>query len=202
MERLKSLKPYLFTAYYDWLIDNKITPHLLVDAKMPGVRVPVEYVNDGRIILSLLPSAIADYQCISKGISFKARFKGKSEDIFIPFLAMEQLIALESGSALPIGSVLEQLDLAPDDEVYPDEASESPMFKLDDEDGADDDKIPADIKTSEATKIEATTPAKEENKPAFSSVRTWDDHCKFLPIPQSEIEKTEGEFKLVQNPGY
>ena len=182
MERLKSLKPYLFTAYYDWLIDNKITPHLLVDAKMPGVRVPVEYVNDGRIILSLLPSAIADYQCLSKGISLKARFKGKSEDIFIPFHAMEQLIALESGSALPIGSVLEQLDLAPDDEVYPDEASESPMFKLDDEDGADDeevssevlaedDKIPSDIKTSEATKIEATTPAKEENKPAFSFVK-------------------------------
>lgn len=91
---------------------------------------------------------------------------------------MEQLIALESGSALPIGSVLEQLDLAPDDEVYPDEASESPMFKLDDEDGADDeevssedDKIPVDIKTSEATKIDATTPAKEENKPAFSFVK-------------------------------
>lgn len=38
-------------------------------------------------------------------------------------------------------------------------------------DGADDDKIPADIKTSEATKIEATTPAKEENKPAFSFVK-------------------------------
>ena len=182
MERLKSLKPYLFTAYYDWLIDNKITPHLLVDAKMPGVRVPVEYVKDGRIILSLLPSAIADYQCLSKGISFKARFKGKSEDIYIPFHAMEQLIALESGSALPIGSALEQLDLAPDDEVYPDEAQETPMFKLDDEaetedeevlsdDSAEDDKAPTDIKTSDATKIEATTPEKEENKPAFSFVK-------------------------------
>lgn len=182
MERLKSLKPYLFTAYYDWLIDNKITPHLLVDAKMPGVRVPVEYVKDGRIILSLLPSAIADYQCLSKGISFKARFKGKSEDIYIPFHAMEQLIALESGSALPIGSALEQLDLAPDDEVYPDEAQETPMFKLDDEDetedeeflsndSAEEDKAPTDIKTSDATKIETTTPAKEENKPAFSFVK-------------------------------
>lgn len=182
MERLKSLKPYLFTAYYDWLIDNKITPHLLVDAKMPGVRVPVEYVKDGRIILSLLPSAIADYQCLSKGISFKARFKGKSEDIYIPFHAMEQLIALESGSALPIGSALEQLDLAPDDEVYPDEAQETPMFKLDDEDeaeyeevlsddSAEEDKAPTDIKTSDATKIETTTPTKEENKPAFSFVK-------------------------------
>ncbi len=75
----------------------------------------------------------------------EARFKGKSEDIFIPFHAMEQLIALESGSALPIGSVLEQLDLAPDDEVYPDEASESPMFKLDDEDGADDEEVSSEV---------------------------------------------------------
>lgn len=41
-----------------------------------------------------------------------------------------------------------------------------------------------------------------ENKPAFSSIRTWDDHCKYLPIPQTEIEKTEGEFKLKQNTGY
>ena len=41
-----------------------------------------------------------------------------------------------------------------------------------------------------------------ENKPAFSSVRTWDAHSKYLPIPQSEIEKTEGEFKLKQNTGY
>jgi len=41
-----------------------------------------------------------------------------------------------------------------------------------------------------------------ENIPAFSSVRTWDAHCKYLPIPESEIQKTEGEYKLVQNDGY
>jgi starch-binding outer membrane protein, SusD/RagB family len=41
-----------------------------------------------------------------------------------------------------------------------------------------------------------------ENIPAFSSIRTWDDHCKYLPIPQSDIDKTSGEFLLVQNPGY
>ncbi|NDV94562.1 RagB/SusD family nutrient uptake outer membrane protein [Dysgonomonas sp. 521] len=33
--------------------------------------------------------------------------------------------------------------------------------------------------------------------------RVWDDTRKFLPISQSEIDKTEGsEFPLVQNPGY
>ncbi len=41
-----------------------------------------------------------------------------------------------------------------------------------------------------------------ENIPAFSSVRTWQPTDKYLPIPESEILKTEGEFKLKQNDGY
>ncbi len=41
-----------------------------------------------------------------------------------------------------------------------------------------------------------------ENVPAYSSERTWNKNWKYLPIPQSEIDKTEGEFKLVQNDGY
>ncbi|WP_075602664.1 RagB/SusD family nutrient uptake outer membrane protein [Saccharicrinis aurantiacus] len=41
-----------------------------------------------------------------------------------------------------------------------------------------------------------------ENIPDFSSERTWDDTRKWFPIPQPEIDKTEGEFKLVQNDGY
>ena len=33
--------------------------------------------------------------------------------------------------------------------------------------------------------------------------RTWNDNFKYLPIPQSEMEKTTGtEFALTQNPGY
>jgi len=41
-----------------------------------------------------------------------------------------------------------------------------------------------------------------ESIPAFSTTRTWKDTDKLLPIPQSEIEKTDGAYKLVQNPGY
>jgi len=41
-----------------------------------------------------------------------------------------------------------------------------------------------------------------ESIPEFSSERTWEDYKKYLPIPQSEIDKTEGEFKLQQNTGY
>ncbi len=41
-----------------------------------------------------------------------------------------------------------------------------------------------------------------ESIPDYSSERTWSDDMKYMPIPQSEIDKTEGEFKLVQNSGY
>ncbi|MGQ1947115.1 RagB/SusD family nutrient uptake outer membrane protein [Geofilum sp. OHC36d9] len=41
-----------------------------------------------------------------------------------------------------------------------------------------------------------------EDNAAFSSTRTWSDYMKYLPIPVAEIDKTEGEYKLVQNPGY
>lgn len=41
-----------------------------------------------------------------------------------------------------------------------------------------------------------------EDNSEFNSTRTWEDYKKYLPIPLSEIEKTEGEFKLEQNPGY
>ncbi len=42
-----------------------------------------------------------------------------------------------------------------------------------------------------------------ENIPAKNSVRTWKPESKYLPIPQSEIDKTKGtEFELIQNPGY
>jgi hypothetical protein len=42
-----------------------------------------------------------------------------------------------------------------------------------------------------------------ENLTEFNSVRSWNDNFKYLPIPQSEIDKTAGtEFALEQNPGY
>lgn len=41
-----------------------------------------------------------------------------------------------------------------------------------------------------------------ENLDEYSSVRTWEDYKKYLPIPQSEIDRTFGEFKLEQNAGY
>ena len=119
-DKLSSTKPFMFNAYYEWMIKNEITPHLLVDASVKGVKVPLDFVKDDCIILSLKPTAISEFQCLERGISFKARFKGVSEDIYIPYKAMEELIAIETNCSLPIGKALEQLELSPqaDEEIY------------------------------------------------------------------------------------
>lgn len=174
MQRLSSLKPFLFNAYYSWLLDNDITPHLLIDATIPKVKVPMDYVKNGNIILSLSPTAIGDFQTLPRGISFKARFKGVAEDIFVPYIAMEQLIALETGSALPIGKALEQLDLSPepeDGDIYPDEGldSEGPDFELDDgEESSETKEASSAEQKTEKTEIRSNSePSKE---PGFSFV--------------------------------
>ena len=33
-------RPYLLRALYEWIGDNDMTPHILVDAGFPGVDVP------------------------------------------------------------------------------------------------------------------------------------------------------------------
>ena len=35
-----------------------MTPHLLVDAQAPQVLVPTQFVQDGRIVLNIGPSAV------------------------------------------------------------------------------------------------------------------------------------------------
>ena len=37
---MTSHRPYLLRALYEWIADNGMTPHILVDARQPGVRVP------------------------------------------------------------------------------------------------------------------------------------------------------------------
>src|SRR5690606_37176201 len=52
-------RPYLLRALYEWIADNGLTPHLLVDATRPSVQVPTHAVNDGRIVLNVATRAVA-----------------------------------------------------------------------------------------------------------------------------------------------
>ena len=33
-------KPYLIRAFYEWIVDNNLTPYLVVNASVQGCKVP------------------------------------------------------------------------------------------------------------------------------------------------------------------
>lgn len=97
---MKPLRPYLYHAYYQWIIDNDQTPYLLVNADYPMVDVPQEYVREGKIILNISPRSIGQYVVDEEGISFSARFNGMLRSLYVPFGAAEAVYAQETGDGV------------------------------------------------------------------------------------------------------
>ena len=54
---MTSRRPYILRALYEWIVDNNLTPHLLVNAMHGRVEVPQDYVKDGQIVLNIAPNA-------------------------------------------------------------------------------------------------------------------------------------------------
>lgn len=93
-------RPYLIRALYEWVVDNKWTPHLLVDALKPGVRVPEVYVHEGKIVLNVAPQAIANLELGNDWVSFDARFSGVLHRIRIPVKSINSIYAAENGRGM------------------------------------------------------------------------------------------------------
>lgn len=97
---MKPLRPYLYHAYYQWILDNDNTPYLLVNCSYPDVDVPQEFVRDGKIILNITPRSIGNYVVNDDAISFSARFQGEVRNLYIPFGATEAIYAQETGDGV------------------------------------------------------------------------------------------------------
>ncbi|MCW8930018.1 MAG: ClpXP protease specificity-enhancing factor [Gammaproteobacteria bacterium] len=93
-------RPYLLRGIYDWLTDNDQTPYLLVDAEAEGVIVPIEHVQDGKIILNISLTATRDLELTNDGVSFNARFGGKPMKVNVPIMATLALYSKENGRGM------------------------------------------------------------------------------------------------------
>lgn len=94
------LKPYLIRSIYEWILDNDLTPHLLVNAEHPGVTLPNDYIEDGRIVLNMRPAAIQGLVLGNEDIEFNARFSGKAMHIVAPIPAVLAIYAKENGRGM------------------------------------------------------------------------------------------------------
>jgi len=93
-------RPYLIRAIYEWIVDNGCTPYLVINAEYPDVAVPVQYVEEGKIILNISPTAVQGLRLANDRIEFKARFSGIPTHVFVPVLSVVAIYARENGRGM------------------------------------------------------------------------------------------------------
>lgn len=93
-------RPYIMRALYEWIVDNGCTPYLLVDASVPGVEVPQQYIKDGQIVLNISPSAVIELNISNEAVMFNGRFGGVPSDIMVPVSAVIGIYARENGQGM------------------------------------------------------------------------------------------------------
>lgn len=100
---MTSTRPYLIRALYEWIEDNNLTPHILVNTEAPGVKVPKQHIHDGQIVLNLNATAVRDLRLGNEWIEFNARFGGVARTLQIPVTAVLAIYARENGQGMAFG---------------------------------------------------------------------------------------------------
>ena len=97
---MNSSRPYLIRALYEWIVDNSLTPYMLVDTGNTEVVVPLDFVEDGRIILNVSPDATHSLVLGNDTITFNARFSGTATDVNVPVGSVRAIYARENGQGM------------------------------------------------------------------------------------------------------
>lgn len=99
-EEMTSNRPYLLRALYEWIGDNRMTPHILVDAGAAGVDVPEQAVQKGKVILNIDQAAVRDLELGNEWLTFSARFSGRQFNVSVPVEAVLAIYSKENGQGM------------------------------------------------------------------------------------------------------
>ncbi len=130
---MTSSRPYLVRAMYQWIVDNGLTPHILVDATVDDVMVPEQHIQDGKIVLNIAPMAIQGLTLGDAEITFSARFSGKSQSLYIPIQAVLAVYARENGQGMMFSEDEDDgytTGESPDDDNDPDPDKPRPTLRV------------------------------------------------------------------------
>ena len=122
MNNMLVQRPYLLRAFYDWIVDSECTPHVIVNAMLPGVEVPQQFVEDGKIVLNIAPLSVMQFSMDSDALSFNARFSGIPMQVYVPLCAIEGIYARENGA----GTIFPEEPIYQDAEDIADEEPKPP----------------------------------------------------------------------------
>lgn len=97
---MNSNKPYLLRALNEWILDNGLTPHVIVDVTDEQVKAPSQAVRDGKLVLNISPQATHRLEMNNDSMTFEARFGGKPYPIYLPIDAVMAIYARENGQGM------------------------------------------------------------------------------------------------------
>jgi stringent starvation protein B len=116
---VKSARPYLLRALYEWILDSDCTPYLIVGTDGPGVRVPDGYAEDGRIVLNIAPRSVRDLLIGEREVTFDGRFAGRAFAVVVPVGAVVGIYAKETGEGMAFEAERESAAAEPTGPVTP-----------------------------------------------------------------------------------
>lgn len=96
---IPSTRPYLIRALHEWCTDNGFSPYLAVQVDA-SVRVPMEFVKNGEIVLNVSPDATSGLRLGNDFVEFKARFGGVAREIIVPVTHVVAIYARENGQGM------------------------------------------------------------------------------------------------------
>ncbi|MCF5974362.1 ClpXP protease specificity-enhancing factor SspB [Xanthomonas perforans] len=103
-----------------------MTPHVLVDAGLPGVQVPASAVKDGRVVLNIAERAVVGLQVDNESVSFTARFGGVSHPVMVPMAAVLAVYARETGQGMALPDDIPGTNSEPPDPGSPPPSAPTP----------------------------------------------------------------------------
>ena len=110
---MTSQRPYLVRAIHEWISDNGMTPHLLVDANAAGVHVPPGTAKDGKVVLNIAERAVQQLSLGNEFITFGARFGGIAHEVFVPVDAVLAIYSRETGQGMALPDDIPGNETAP-----------------------------------------------------------------------------------------
>ena len=93
-------RPYIIRALYEWITDNQLTPHVLINANVEGVEVPDRAIQQDKVVLNIDPGAVEQLDLGNEWMLFNTRFAGVKEAIRIPVEAVMAVYARENGQGM------------------------------------------------------------------------------------------------------
>ena len=97
---MTSSTPYVIRALYEWIVDNAMTPYLLVDVSNIDVHFHQDLINDNKIILNISPSAVMNFLVDNMSVQFNAKCSGVEKFITFPVSSVLAIYSRENGRGM------------------------------------------------------------------------------------------------------